>query len=500
MSAVEAYAKLEARFHRLGALGEASDLLNWDLATVMPPESGEARGQQLAALELTRHELLLEPAVAAWLDQAEAANDGLDDWQRANLREMRRRHRRASALEPRLVEALALARQRSEALWRQARPRSDFALIKDSFSAVLALLREAAEAKAAVLGLSPYEALMADYESGFSGQRIATLLAELEARLPSLLAAIVEQQRQQPAILPLEGPFPAAAQESLARRVMTLVGFDFQRGRLDRSLHPFSGGTPDDLRITTRYEEEDFSRALMAVLHETGHALYDRGLPARWRRQPVGEPRSMAVHESQSLLIEMQAGRSPAFLAFLAPLAAAAFGRSGPAWSTDNVRRIYHRVGPSLIRVDADEVTYPLHVILRWRLERALLAGDLPPADLPGAWNDGMEQLLGIRPPNDRLGCLQDIHWYDASIGYFPTYTLGALAAAQLFAAALAARPEIPAALGRGDFRPLLEWLGQTVHSKASSRQSDEIVAEATGKPLGTEAFLAHLEGRYLTG
>jgi len=498
VSAVAAYARLEARFHRLGALGEAGELLGWDLATIMPPGSGEARGQQLAALELTRHELLLEPAVGDWLDEAEAANDGLDDWQRANLREMRRRHRRASALEPRLVEALALTRQRCEALWREARPRADYAMLQASFGQVLALLREAAEAKAAVLGTSPYEALLADYEPGFSGARIAALLGELEARLPGLLAAIVDRQRRQPAALPLRGPFPVPAQESLARRLMTLIGFDFARGRLDRSLHPFSGGTPDDLRITTRYEEEDFSRALMGVLHETGHALYEKGLPAKWRRQPVGEARGMALHESQSLLVEMQAGRSPAFLAFLAPLAAAAFGRAGPAWSAANVQRIYHRVGPSLIRVDADEVTYPLHVILRWRLERALLAGELAVADLPGAWNDGMAALLGLRPPHDGVGCLQDIHWYDGALGYFPTYTLGALAAAQFYAAAVAAQPEIPAALGRGDFQPLLGWLGAQVHARASSRQSDEIVAEATGRPLGTEAFLRHLEARYL--
>ena len=498
MAALEAYGELEARFQRLGALGEAADFLHWDLAVVMPPASGESRARQLAALDVTRHELLLEPAVGRWLDEAEAANEGLGDWQRANLLEMRRRHRRASALDVRLVEALALARQRCEALWREARPRADFALVQGSLAELLALLREAAAAKAAVLGVTPYEALLADFESGFSAQRIAALLGELEARLPPLLAAIVERQRRQAPALAPEGPFPAAAQESLGRRLMALIGFDFARGRLDRSLHPFSGGTPDDLRITTRYEEEDFSRALMAVMHETGHALYEAGLPARWRRQPVGEARGMALHESQSLLIEMQAGRSSGFLGFLAPLAAAAFGRAGPAWTAENFRRLYHRVAPSLVRVDADEVTYPLHVILRWRLEQALLAGELPVADLPGAWNDAMAALFGIRPPDDRLGCLQDIHWYDGALGYFPTYTLGALAAAQLFAAAVAAVPEIPAALGRGDFRPLLGWLRAQVHARASSAASDAIVAAATGRPLGAEAFLAHLQERYL--
>jgi carboxypeptidase Taq len=500
MTALEAYAKLETRFQRLGALGEAAGFLNWDLAVVMPPASGEARGHQLAALEVTRHELLLEPRVAEWLDEAEAANQGLDDWQRANLLEMRRLHRQASALDARLVEALAHARQRCEALWREARPRADFTLVQESLAELLALLREAAAAKAAVLGVTPYEALLADYESGFSAERIATLLGELERELPAVLNAVLERQRREEPALAPPGPFPAAAQESLGRRLMVLLGFDFTRGRLDRSLHPFSGGTPDDLRITTRYEEEDFSRALMGVLHETGHALYEAGLPARWRRQPVGEARGMALHESQSLLIEMQAGRSPAFLGFLAPLAAAAFARAGPAWTAGNFRRLFHRVAPGFIRVDADEVTYPLHVILRWRLEQALLSGELAVAELPGAWNDAMAALLGVRPPNDRLGCLQDIHWYDGVLGYFPTYTLGALAAAQFFTAAEAAQPAIPQALARGDFRPLLAWLRQQVHARASSAQSDEIVAAATGRPLGTQAFLAHLKSRYLGG
>jgi carboxypeptidase Taq len=279
---------------------------------------------------------------------------------------------------------------------------------------------------------------------------------------------------------------------------MAAVGFDFEHGRLDTSLHPFCGGVPDDVRITTRYDEADFSSALMAVLHETGHALYERGLPADWRLQPVGQARGMSVHESQSLLIEMQACRGPEFIGFAAPLIREAFGGDGPAWQADNLTRHYHRVGRGLIRVDADEVTYPAHVILRYRLERAMLAGDLPLADLPAAWNEGLEALLGIRPPDDRLGCLQDIHWYDGAWGYFPTYTLGAMSAAQLYAAAQAAVPEIPEAIGRGDFAPLLGWLRENVHAKGALLSTDELLTAATGRPLDPEVFKAHLRARYL--
>ena len=219
---------------------------------------------------------------------------------------------------------------------------------------------------------------------------------------------------------------------------MAQMGFDFERGRLDESAHPFCGGVPDDIRLTARYEAADVTSGLMAILHETGHALYNAGLPRVWRHQPVGEARGYAVHESQSLLVEMQVCRSPAFLHYLAPLLAETFGRDDPALSADNLYRRAIHVERGFIRVDADEVTYPLHVILRYRLEKALLEGDLEVADLPGAWNEGMRELLGLTPPDDRVGCLQDIHWSVGAIGYFPCYTLGALMAAQLFEAASA--------------------------------------------------------------
>jgi carboxypeptidase Taq len=279
---------------------------------------------------------------------------------------------------------------------------------------------------------------------------------------------------------------------------MTRLGFDFDHGRLDVSTHPFCGGIPDDVRITTRYDEADFASALMGVLHETGHALYERGLPEAWRRQPVGQSGGMTLHESQSLLIEMQACRSREFLSYAAPLMRAAFGGKGPEWEVDNLHRLYTRVQPGFIRVDADEVTYPAHILLRYRLERALVSGDLALADLPGAWDEGMQRLLGLAPPNDAVGCLQDIHWFDGAWGYFPSYTLGALLAAQLFEAAREGEPEIAPAISRGEFAPLLSWLRANVHGKGRLVDTEALVIQATGRPLGTEAFLAHLRRRYL--
>lgn len=495
---MDAYQTLTQRFHRLGVLREAGEVLHWDMATLMPSGGSEARSEQLAVLDLACHELLSDPALADLFAEAEQRDDALDPWQQANLHEMRRGWLHQTALEPRLVEALTKAAHACEFVWRQARPAGDYAAVLPSLRTLLALVREAAAAKAQSLGCEPYDALLDEYEPGARSARIDEIFDDLAAFLPGFLGEVQARQSTLPAPQVPAGPFPRDKQEALARHLMGVVGFDFDHGRLDVSLHPFCGGIPEDVRITTRYDEDDFTKALMGVLHETGHGLYERGLPAAWRRQPVGQARGMALHESQSLLVEMQACRGPEFIAFMAPLARTAFGGSGPAWEVANLQRLYTRVEPGFIRVDADEVTYPAHVILRYRLEKQMLAGTLDLADLPDAWNEGMETLLGIRPPDDRLGCLQDIHWYDGAWGYFPTYTLGAIAAAQLFAAAKVAVPEIPAAIGRGDFAPLIGWLRENVHSKASLMSTDALLAQATGRPLDPAIFKAHLRARYL--
>ena len=497
MTPDNAYRALEQRFRRLSLIGDSLAMLHWDRSVMMPEGGAASRAEQVAALDVLAHELLTAPDMAELLARAAEATS-LDTWQVANLREMRRRFVHASALPGRLVEARSRACAQSEMAWRDARPKSDFAALLPFMQRVLDLTREAAQAKALALNCSAYDALLDEYEPGGKAARIDQLFAELESFLPGLLGQVVEVQARRPAIMPLEGPFPIEAQRRLGLQMMQAVGFDFGHGRLDVSLHPFTGGTPDDIRITTRYDEDDFARALMGVLHETGHAMYEAGLPAAWRHQPVGTARGMTVHESQSLLLEMQACRSREFVDFAAPKMREAFGRDGAAWRADNIARLYTRVSPSLVRVDADEVTYPLHVILRYRLERALIGGDMKLADLPGAWNEGFKRYLGIAPPDDRLGCLQDIHWPDGAWGYFPTYTLGALAAAQLFAAACAADADIKPGIARGDFAPLYAWLRANVHSLGSLLSSDQLLERATGSPLGTTAFRRHLEARYL--
>jgi carboxypeptidase Taq len=493
-----AYRELEQRFRRIGSIEQAISILHWDTAAIMPDGGAAARAEQLATLRLIAHQHLVAPEIEGLLAEANAASDELGEWQQANLREMRRRWLHATAVPGALVEAESRACSECEAVWRRARSENDFAAVLPGLERVLLIEREIAAVKAERLETSPYEALLDRYEPGASVAEIDRLFDEVAGFVPDLIEGALNRQASLPSA-PSCGPFPVETQRGLATRLMERIGFDFAHGRLDISAHPFCGGTPDDVRITTRYNENDFARALMGVLHETGHALYQRGLPAEWRLQPVGRARGMAVHESQSLLLEMQVCRSRAFLTYAAPIIREAFDGDGPEWEPDALYRRQTRVRRGFIRVDADEVTYPAHVILRYRLERAMLDGDLDPVDLPGAWAEAMREMLGVAPDNDREGCLQDIHWYDGNWGYFPTYTLGALIAAQLFEVVRRDVPGLIRAIGEGEFAPLLGWLRERVHSKGSLLSTMELVETATGRPLGTASFERHLRDRYLS-
>jgi carboxypeptidase Taq len=493
---VTAYQELEQRFRRIARLNGAIAVLHWDSATMMPAGGARTRADQLATLGVLAHERLIDPALGDLIAKADA--DTLDEWQAANLQAMRRQWRHATAVPSDLVEARSLATSEAEMIWRSARAQNDFKSLAGPWQKVLDLTRETAQAKAAAFSLSPYDALLDEYESGGRAAMFEPLLDRLAAELPGLIDRILAHQAVRGPALPIEGRFAIEAQRELGLAFMRALGFEFEHGRLDISHHPFTGGVPDDVRITTRYDEANFTSALMGVLHETGHALYERGLPAQWRDQPIGESRSMTLHESQSLLIEMQVCRSDDFIAYAAPLVRQQFGGTGAAWSAENLAKIYRHVERGLIRVDADEATYPLHVILRYRLERQMIDGALRIVELPGAWNEGMRQLLGIVPPNDAEGCMQDIHWPSGSYGYFPTYTLGAVAAAQLYAQARRDVPEIPSAIARGEFRPLLAWLRAKVHGQGSRYTYDALLRQATGRPLALDDFLAHLQTRYL--
>ncbi len=487
-----ARARLADRFRRIFAIEAAAGILQWDQAVWMPRGGAELRGRELATLARIAHDLLADPVVGEWLAEAEADGDA-DPWVRADLREMRRRHLRARAVDPALVERLQEATTRAELVWREARARSDFTLFAPRLAEVVDLVRERARQLGTALGLAPYDALLDGYQPGLGDAEVTRLFAPLARHLPHLVEDALARRRE-----PLRPAreFPPEAQRRLARELVARLGFDFDHGRLDESTHPFCGGAPPDVRMTARYDPRDPLSGIMAVIHETGHALYSQGLPRDRLGLPVGEDRGIAVHESQSLLMEMKLARSRPFLHWLAGRLEAHFGPE-PAFAPDNLVRLVQRVERGCIRVDADELTYPLHVILRWRLERALLAGELAVSELPAAWREGMAELLGVVPPDDRRGVLQDIHWSLGAFGYFPCYTVGALLAARLFAAMRRDLADLDEDLAEGRFERILAWLRRKVHARAARDTWTELVREATGGPLDVDAFFHQLHERY---
>ena len=491
------YQQLEDEFRRLHAFRGALAVLRWDAAVMMPRGSGELRGDQLAALEAECHTVLTSPKVSRLIDRAQASAPQLEDWQLANLREMRRERDHAIATPIALVSRLAKAAARAELHWLEARRNNRYADFAPHLEEVLALTRDRAALLGQHLGLAPYDALVDEFSPGTTSTEIDTLFKALARRLPELVRDAIELQTAKPS-LPLAGKFPAGKQRALCMEVMKAIGFPFDRGRLDESEHPFTEGMAGDSRVATRFDPNDAFGGLLGALHETGHAMYDQGLPKEWRDQPVGSNRGLALEQSQSLLIEMLVVRSRPFLTYLKPLLDKHFGASGPEWEAENLYRHLTRVRRGLVRVEADELTYPAHIVLRYELEKRLLSGDLKVADLPEAWNEAAQARLGLKPATDTEGCLQDVHWALGRFGYFPSYALGALIAAQLWEKLRAEREGLDAQIARGEFAGLFEWLREKVYSVGAKMTVQELLKDATGKPLSAAPALRHLEAKYL--
>ena len=490
-----AYQQLSATFQRLSRFGHLMAVAGWDMQTMMPAGGSQARGEALAEMGVLRHEILTDPRVGDLIQEAGQAD--LNDVERANLREMQRAWQQASLLPASLVEAKSLAGSRCEHAWREQRPANDWQGFAANLKEVVRLSREEAQLRAEANNSSRYDALLDLYEPGMTSAKLDATFGELKSWLPDLLQRVVEKQAHEPVEQP-QGPFAIAAQRELGLSVMTTMGFDFRHGRLDVSAHPFCGGVPEDVRITTRYNQEEFLSALMGVIHETGHARYEQGLPPQWRSQPVGLARSTAIHESQSLFMEMQLGRSREFLQRILPQVSDKLGAQ-PALNAENFVRLTQRVKPGFIRVDADELSYPAHVILRFEIERALIEGDIEVEDIPALWDEKMMQALGLDTRgNYRDGCMQDIHWTDGAFGYFPTYTLGAMYAAQLFQAVKKALPDLGERLQHGELQPVFDWLQQNIWQHGSRFPTEQLLINATGEALNPRFFRQHLEQRYL--
>lgn len=491
------YQNLVQRFTQLHHFAHLGAICGWDRATMMPEGGNEARAAALAELSLLMHQRLTAPEVADWL--AAAAQAPLSVAERQSLHEMQRQWQQASVLPADLVQAKSLAGSRCEHAWREQRKNNDWQGFLTNFREVVALSREEARIRGAASGLRPYDSLLDLYEPGMNSARLDTLFADLQSWLPAMIREVGERQRAESVLAP-QGPFPTAQQAALGREVMALLQFDFQRGRQDVSVHPFCGGVPSDVRITTRYDEQDFTQSLMGIIHETGHARYEQGLPLATLALPVGQARSMGIHESQSLFFEMQLARHPAFMELLEPRIRQVFGEQ-PAFAAANLAGLYTRVEPGFIRVDADEVTYPTHVMLRYEVEQKLIEGAIEADDIPDLWAQRMQEYLGLDTRgNYRDGCLQDIHWTDGSFGYFPSYTLGAMYAAQFAAALQRDLGSFSTLLAQGDtgLAQVFDWLSRHVWQQASLHDTDTLVRQATGEALNPIHFRRHLQQRYL--
>jgi len=490
-----AYKQLRTTFTRLSRFGHLAAISGWDMQTMMPPQGSQARSEALAELSVLQHSILTDEQVGKLLDQAE--QETLTPVEQANLREMRRAYTNAALLPSSLVEAKSLAGARCEHAWRTQRGANDWEGFAENLKEVVKLTRQEAQLRAQAAGTTPYDALLDLYEPGMTSEQLDRIFGDVKQWLPELLQKVVAKQGAETILQP-QGPFDLEKQRQLNLNVMKLLGFNFAGGRVDVSAHPFCGGVPEDVRITTRYTEDGFTNALMGIIHETGHARYEQNLPREWLGQPVGLARSTAIHESQSLMFEMQLARGPEFLKLLHPLVLAQFGEQ-EALSESNFIALNQQVACGYIRVDADEVSYPAHVILRYEIEKALINGEVEVDDIPALWNAKMKSYLGIDTiGNYRDGCMQDIHWTDGAFGYFPTYTLGAMYAAQLFHSIEKSVPHLKQDIAEGNLHSLFDWLKCNIWQHGSRFTTDELITKATGETLNPHYFRQHLERRYL--
>jgi carboxypeptidase Taq len=489
------YELLAARLREVSILSSASSVLSWDQETNLPAAGAAFRAEQMAYLEGQAHRLGTDAVVGEWLAELEAAGDSQDLVTRANLRGWRRDYDQAVKLPTSLVEELSRATSHGHHAWIAARKASDFTI----FEPHLAQIVELCQRKADCLGWTEcrYDALLGNFEEGARTEEIVSLFDTLGPQIADLVGPAVEKSQAVPANL-LEGHYPMAQQQQFNREVAEAIGFNFEAGRIDTSAHPFCTNLgPADTRMTTRYDEKDFLSSLYGVLHESGHGLYDQGLPADEWGRPAGRAVSLGIHESQSRLWENHVGRSLAFWERWLPRAAELFPHLRKL-SPAQMAAAAARVERSFIRVEADEVTYDLHIILRFTLERQIISGELKVAEIPEAWNALFERFFSMKVPDAARGCLQDVHWSFGGFGYFATYTLGNLNASQLMHTANREIPDLASLLAQGNYAPLLDFVRTRIHQHGSCLSPQELMQKATGESTQSHYHLDYLRAKYL--
>ncbi len=488
--------ELRAHLAAIMDLRSAGAILRWDQETQMPPGGAAARAEVLATLSRLAHERFVSTRTEDLLNAAQPAQDRLDpdSDDAALLRVTRRDYDRARKLPTEFVAERARAASRSTQVWRDARPRNDFAAFRPHLEQMVEFARRTAD----YLGYTehPYDALLDQYEPEMTSREVAALFGRLRDATVPLVRAIIERGATIDASV-IRQDYAEEAQWRFGLTIVQAFGYDMTRGRLDVSAHPFSSGfNGDDVRITTRYARRSLA-AIFGTLHESGHAMYSQGTAPSLERTPLAGGASNGIHESQSRLWENLVGRSRPFWQYALPALRTLF--PGPLGAVDAgaFYRAVNQVEPNLIRVEADEVTYNLHIILRFELEKTLVAGEIKAGDLPGIWNDKMREYLGVTPPTDTDGVMQDIHWSSGMIGYFPSYTIGNIASVQLFDAVRRAHPDLPDQIRRGEFATLLGWLREHVHVHGRKFFPRELLARATGSPLTLEPYLRYLREKF---
>ncbi len=489
------YQNLLRRFRDVSLVRSTSSTLGWDQETYLPDKATAWRADQLAWLSGQQHRLATAPEVGGWIADGEAQGFSADSIEAVNVRGWRRDYDLATKLPAEFVEELSRTTAQATHVWAEARKKSDFALYQPMLEKLVRMVQE----KADRLGWQAcrYDARLDEYEPGARTADLVTLFEMLGPAQSALVGPATEISARQPENL-LAGDYPIPAQQAFNREVAAAFGFDFDAGRIDTTNHPFCTELgPNDTRLTTRYDTADFLSSLYGVLHETGHGLYDQGLNKEHWGLPAGEACSLGIHESQSRLWENHIGGSELFWNHWLPRACHHFPNLGK-FTPAQVAAAARRVSPSFIRVEADEVTYDLHIILRFEIERRIVNGDLAVADIPAAWNEKFRELLGLTVPDNSRGCLQDIHWSFAGFGYFATYTLGNLNASQLMRAARRARPSLDAELGRGEYHTLLSWLRENIHAPGRRFTAPELMRHATGETTQAAYHLEYLRGKFL--
>eukprot|EP01027_Heterolobosea_sp_BB2_P016604 GEZU01023617.1.p1 GENE.GEZU01023617.1~~GEZU01023617.1.p1 ORF type:complete len:514 (+),score=160.28 GEZU01023617.1:45-1586(+) len=505
MSLRATYKKLSDHLLKVSRMRSIAGLLEWDQQVMMPENAADARGEQMALMSGITHDMKTAKELGEYLNVLSSADEKelkteFNDFERATIRLAKKDYDRETKIPKELAEEVAKLSTEGYFTWATARKENDFS----KFQPVLERWIDIKKQMAKLIDPTklPYDVCIDEFERDMTSARIAEIFSKVKAGLIPLIQAINNAKANANIDNSvLKGTFPIKKQEEISSKICVALGFSMKDGRLDTSLHPFSTGLHrTDVRITTRYREDDFFQGLMGTVHETGHALYEQGLNAEYYGLPVADALSMGIHESQSLLWERHVGLNRPFLERFWPIIQEAFAPENPhllKFSSEDVYKAVNSIEAGLIRVEADEVTYPMHIILRYELEKGLLDGSIAVKDLPQLWNAKMQEYLGLTPPDDSKGVLQDVHWSGGAIGYFPSYLLGSIAACQFYNAALKQIPDLEKNLREGNFHLLKEWLNRNVHSVGSLLSSDDLMTRVTGEPLNPQHFIDYLRQKY---